>query len=338
MTTMLILVIVAALLFDFMNGWNDSANAIATVVSTRVLTPITAVIFASSLNFLGALGHERVAKMIGGGLVDASLLMGHQYVILAAMLAAATWVYVCTMRGLPISGSHSLIGGLLGASAGAFGIEVVKSAGIIKVLAALVLSPVLGFILGYILLVIVYWIAYFMKPKTVRKSFGRMQIISCGFMAYTHGMNDAQKVMGVIALALVLGGQLTSTADGVPTHIPLWVKITCATVMGVGTAAGGWRVIKTLGMKLAHIRPIEGFAAETAAGIVLTLKAGLGLPVSTTHTVAGSIMGVGTANSAKSVQWSVGKKMVYAWVLTLPAAAILGALLALIGKFFFGQN
>ncbi len=333
---MLILVIVAALLFDFMNGWNDSANAIATVVSTRVMTPIVAVIFASGLNFLGALGHERVAKMIGGGLVDSSLLMGHQYVVLAAMLAAAGWVYVCTMRGLPISGSHSLIGGLLGATAGAFGLEVVKSAGIINVIAALILSPVLGFILGYILLIAVYWIAYFMRPRTVRKTFGSLQIFSSGFMAYTHGMNDAQKVMGVIALALVLGGQLGTTADGAPAYIPLWVKLTCATVMGLGTALGGWRVIRTLGMKLAHIRPIEGFAAETAAGLVLTLKAGLGLPVSTTHTVAGSIMGVGTANSAKSVQWSIGKKMMYAWVLTLPAAAILGALMALILKFFLG--
>ncbi len=336
MTTMLILVIVAALLFDFMNGWNDSANAIATVVSTRVLTPIVAVLFASGLNFLGALGHERVAKMIGGGLVDSSLLMGHQYVILAAMLAAAGWVYVCTMRGLPISGSHSLIGGLLGATAGAFGLEVIKAGGIIKVIAALILSPLLGFILGYILLIAVYWIAYFMRPRTVRKTFGSLQIFSSGFMAYTHGMNDAQKVMGVIALALVLGGQLGTTADGAPAYIPLWVKLTCATVMGLGTALGGWRVIRTLGMKLAHIRPIEGFAAETAAGLVLTLKAGLGLPVSTTHTVAGSIMGVGTANSAKSVQWSIGKKMMYAWVLTLPAAAILGALMALILKFFLG--
>lgn len=321
MTTMLILVVVVALLFDFVNGWNDSANAIATVVSTRVLSPLAAVVFAAVFNFAGALVSERVAKTISGGLIEPDLATSE--IVLAAMLAAAAWVAICTYWGLPISGSHSLIGGLIGAAVAGTsqGWQALQWGGIQKVLLAMVASPLLGFLVGYGVLIAIYWIAYGMTRHVARFTFSGLQIVSSGFMAFTHGMNDAQKVMGVITLALF-------TAGTIPTiSVPLWVKLLCAIVMGLGTAAGGWRVIKTLGMKLAHIRPPEGFAAEASAGLVLSFAASLGVPVSTTHTITGSILGVGAAYRAKSVKWSIGEKILYAWILTLPATALLSGLL-----------
>ncbi|MCG3147865.1 MAG: hypothetical protein PCFJNLEI_01306 [Verrucomicrobiae bacterium] len=321
-STLLIIVVVSALLFDFVNGWNDSANAIATVVSTRTLGPLQAVLMAAVLNFVGALVSTKVAKTIGGDIVNPQIVTGD--IVLAAMLAATLWVAFCTILGLPISGSHSLVGGLVGAAVARFGTSCVHMAGIWKVMVGLFLSPVLGFIIGYILLVAVYWIAYKMKPRTVRKTFGVLQVLSSGFMAFTHGMNDAQKVMGVITLALFSAGKI---ADII---VPVWVMLTCAAVMALGTAAGGWGVIKTLGMKLAHIRPIEGFAAETAGGLVLSLAAHFGVPVSTTHTITGSIMGVGTAFRAKAVKWSLGTKIVYAWVFTLPCTALFAAALTVV--------
>jgi PiT family inorganic phosphate transporter len=294
------------------------------VVSTRTLSPLTAVLMAAVLNFLGALVSTKVAKTIGGGLVDPTVVTGD--VVLAAMLSAAAWVAFCTILGLPISGSHSLVGGLVGAAAARFGSEVVQVGGIWKVMVGLFFSPILGLIGGYILLTAVYWIAFAMRPRTVRRTFGFLQILSSGFMAYTHGLNDAQKVMGVITLALFSAGRLPDIT------VPVWVKLACAGVMGLGTAAGGWRVIRTLGMKLAHIRPIEGFAAETSAGLVLSLAAHMGIPVSTTHTITGSIMGVGAAFRAKAVKWGIGTKIIYAWVFTLPATALLGAVLAMLFK------
>jgi len=319
---MLVVIVVAALLFDFVNGWNDSANAIATVVSTRTLSPLQAVTMAAVLNFVGALVSTKVAKTIGGGLVDPSVVTGD--IVLAAMVSATLWVAFCTVFGLPISGSHSLVGGLVGAAVARFGTDVVIMDGIWKVLVGLFLSPVLGFVGGAILLFIVYWMAYRMRPRTARRTFGTLQVLSSCFMAYTHGMNDAQKVMGVITLALFSAGKISDII------VPTWVMFSCALVMGLGTAAGGWGVIKTLGMKLAHIRPIEGFAAETAGGVVLSLAAHFGVPVSTTHTITGSILGVGAAFRAKAVKWSIGTKIVYAWVFTLPCTALLAALLAML--------
>ncbi|MEW6752575.1 MAG: inorganic phosphate transporter [Candidatus Latescibacterota bacterium] len=321
MTTILVLVIVAALVFDFVNGWNDSANAIATVISTRVLSPLTAVLFAAVLNFVGALVSTRVAHTIGGGLVDPSVIQ--EYVILASMVAAAAWVALCTLWGLPISGSHSLIGGLVGSAAAIYGPTVLKAGGVAKVLVAMAVSPVLGLVIGFILQIAVYWLARTMTPATARRSFGVMQLFSSGFMAFTHGMNDAQKVMGVITLALFSAGLLSQIA------VPLWVMLLCATAMALGTAVGGQRVIKTLGMRLTHLRPAEGFAAETAAGLVLSVAAGMGVPVSTTHTITGSILGSGSAYRPRGVKWSIGQKIVYAWIFTLPATALLGGLLAL---------
>jgi len=324
MTWMLITVIVVALAFDFVNGWNDSANAIATVISTRVLSPFVAIIYAAILNFVGALISERVAETIGGGLVDTSAVTPN--VILAAMLAAAGWVAWCTLLGLPISGSHALIGGLIGATLihSSMRWNCLKWAGIEKVIVAMFVSPVLGFLGGFIILVLIYWTAYHMTRKTVSRIFKPLQILSSGFVALTHGMNDAQKVMGVITLALYTSGKIESIT------VPVWVKLICALVMALGTAAGGWKVIRTLGTKLAHIRPVEGFAAETAAGLVLSLAATIGVPVSTTHTITGAILGVGSAYRARAVKWGIGKKIVYAWVFTLPVTAIISGILAFI--------
>ena len=331
METTLVLVIVVALLFDFVNGWNDSANAIATVISTRVMPPMVAVLFAAVLNFFGALWSQKVAKMIGSGLLDPDMIAGKPEVLLAAMLAAAGWVAVCTRFGMPISGSHALIGGMIGAALAFAGIQAIQIGGILLVLIAMLAAPILGFVVGYILLVAVYWIANLMRPRTVRRAFSFLQVLSSGVMAWTHGTNDAQKVMGVIMLALVLAHPQDHSFED---PIPVWVILSCAVVMGLGTAAGGQRVIRTLGMRLAHIRPIEGFAAETGAGLVLSVTAALGLPVSTTHTIAGGILGVGTAYRAKTVKWGIGAKMVWAWIATLPAAALLAMIVGWIWKLF----
>ncbi|MBI2061076.1 MAG: inorganic phosphate transporter [Nitrospirae bacterium] len=298
------IVILAALFFDFVNGWNDSANAIATIVSTRVLRPLWAVLIAGALNFIGALISVKVAKTIGGGLVDPTMVT-HQ-VVLAAMVSGALWVTVCTLLGLPISGSHSLIGGVIGAVLAGHGSEALKMGGIRTVLLALLLSPILGFLLGYVLQYITYIAASRMSPARVRSVFSRLQLVSMGYMAIQHGQNDAQKVMGVITMALIAGGHW----PGIDAGIPLWVKLICAMAMGIGTAAGGWRVIRTLGMKLAHLQPIHGFAAETAAGSVLQLAASFGVPVSTTHTITGSVMGVGAYKRLSAVKWGIGAKIV----------------------------
>lgn len=324
MEVILILVVGAALLFDFANGQNDSANAIATVISTKVLSPLSAIIFATVLNFVGALVSTKVAKTIGGGLVDPTIVTNT--VILASMLVAAGWVMVCSRLGLPVSGSHALIGSLVGAALAGFGFAALKVKGILLVLIALVLSPLMGFAIGYALLVVFYWIAARWSPPTARRIFSLLQTGSSGFMAFTHGMNDAQKVMGVITLALFTSGKIPAIA------VPHWVMLACASVMALGTAAGGWGVIRTLGTKLTHLRPIEGCAAETAAGVTLALAAHLGAPVSTTHTITGAIMGVGTAYRMKSVKWLVGTKIVSAWVLTLPACALGSALLMLLTR------
>lgn len=316
-TLALWLVIIAALLFDFVNGWNDSANAIATVVSTRVLRPITAVLIAAALNFVGALISVKVAKTIGGGLVDPTIISNE--VVLAAMIGGTIWVAACTLLGLPISGSHSLIGGIIGAVIAGHGADALKMGGIKTVLVAMLLSPIIGFLLGYVLQFLTYIPASRMSPGRVRTTFSRLQLVSMGYMALQHGQNDAQKVMGVITMALIAGGLW----PGIDAGIPLWVMIACATSMGLGTAVGGWRVIRTLGMRLAHLRPINGFAAETAAGTVLQVMASFGIPVSTTHTITGCIMGVGAFKGLASVKWAVGTKILYAWILTLPATIAL---------------
>jgi PiT family inorganic phosphate transporter len=317
-TFLIIAVVIAALLFDYTNGWNDSANAIATVVSTRVLSPSSAVLLAAALNFGGALVSTKVAKTIGGGLVDPQFVT--QTVVLASMLAAALWVAGMTWLGMPISGSHSLIGSLVGAAAMARGSDIVNFAGVQKTLVAMLVSPIAGLLFGFLLMWGLLWLVRRWSPRRVQGTFGKAQLLSVSWMAWEHGNNDAQKVMGVITLALVAGGFQSEI------EVPLWVKLACATVMALGTAAGGWKVIKTLGSGLIKIQPIHGFAAETAASATLGVAAYMGVPVSTTHTITGSIMGVGATRRLSAVRWGLGSKILMAWVFTLPATALLAAL------------
>jgi PiT family inorganic phosphate transporter len=323
----LITVIIAALLFDFSNGWNDSANAIATVVSTKVLPPLIAVIMAAVLNFLGAYLSTKVAKTIGGDIVDPAHL--DQIAILSAMLAAFIWASIMTLMGLPISGSHSLIAGILGAVIFTKGSEFLKTKGIMKILISLGVSPVFGLLGGFFAMWLLMWILKSFSPSRINKFFGKLQILSSAYMALMHGTNDAQKVMGVITMALVSAGK-QNTLD-----VPLWVVTLCALAMGLGTGLGGWRVIRTLGVNLLKLQPLHGFAAETACATVLMSAASMGLPVSTTHAITGSIIGVGSAWRFSAVRWGIGRKIIFAWVFTFPFCILLAGFINYIIRVIF---
>ncbi|MFA4874636.1 MAG: inorganic phosphate transporter [bacterium] len=313
---LIIVVVFVALSFDFANGWNDSANAIAAVVSTRVLSPLQAVLMAGTLNFVGAYFSTRVAMTIGKGIVDPTFVT--QYVTLFAMLAAVMWVALATYRGLPVSSSHSLIGGLVGAAIGHAGLTIIKWKGLTTVLVALLISPVLGMCVGYIVMSILKRVLANCSYSKVNRRFGKFQILSSSLVALMHGTNDAQKVMGIVTLALFSGGYI------VQMQVPFWVMAACATAIALGTSLGGWRVVKTVGTGLMDLRPIHGSVAETSAAAVLFTAATLGVPVSTTHVVTSSIVGVGAAKRKGGVRWVVGKKILYAWVLTLPFCFFVG--------------
>lgn len=314
---LLLVTVVLALLFDFSNGWHDCANAVATVVSTRVLRPLTAVLLAGALNVAGAFFSTAVAKMIGGGIVFPDAITN--VVVAGAMAGAICWNLFTLILGLPTSSSHALIGGLVGAAVAHGGWAVVQFKGLNKILEAMVLSPLLGFGMGFLIMAIVSWSFFRVHRGVATKLFSRLQLVSASFMAFSHGANDAQKVMGVITLALVASGQLTST------EVPTWVIVSCALAMGLGTTVGGWRIIHTLGMKMVKLEPVHGFAAETGAATVLLFTAQFGLPVSTTHTITSSILGVGSTKRLSAVRWGVTTKILSAWIFTLPGAALLGA-------------
>jgi inorganic phosphate transporter, PiT family len=314
-----VVVIVIALLFDFTNGWNDAANSIATVVSTRVLSPIQAVVFGATLNFLGAYLSTKVAKTIGGDITDPKTIT--QTVILSAMITAAGWTAIMTRLGLPISASHALIGGIIGATISFKGIAALKIAGVTKILIALVASPIFGFAIGFVIMFLIIRLFHRFSPSSINRTFGKLQILSAGFMAISHGTNDAQKAMGVITMTLVTGGYLNTL------EVPFWVISACAIVMGLGTAFGGWKVIKTLGVNLLKIKPVQGFAAETSASVVILGAASLGVPVSTTHVIASSIMGVGSTMKFSAVRWGIARDIVIAWIFTLPVCALVAGLL-----------
>ncbi len=319
---MLILVVVLALAFDFSNGWHDSANAIATVVSTRVLSPLVAVLLAGVLNVAGAFLSTAVAKMVGAGIVDPGAIT--QGVVAAALSGAIIWNILTLVLGLPTSSSHALIGGLVGSALAHGGWDTVKIGGLRKVLEAMVLSPFLGFLIGLVVMTLVSR-AFFRMPRgKALRVFSRAQLVSAGFMAFSHGANDAQKAMGIITLSLLAAGQLSHP------DVPLWVIASCGLAMGLGTAAGGWRIVRTLGMRIVKLEPVHGFAAETGAATVLLATAHLGLPVSTTHTIASSIMGVGATQRLSAVRWGVTARILVAWVFTLPGAGILGAILSIL--------
>lgn len=319
LTGMVLVVVVLALLFDFSNGWQDSANAIATVVSTRVLSPLVAVLMAAVLNVAGAFMSTEVAKMVGQGIVDPSAVT--QLVVASALSGAILWNLVTLWLGLPISSSHALIGGLMGSGLVHGGQEVVKLSGLRKVLEAMILSPFFGFLMAFLLMVLISWVFFRTQRGVATKLFSRLQIVSAGFMAFSHGANDAQKAMGVITLALLSAG-LIPTAE-----VPIWVIVSCALAMGLGTAMGGWKIIRTLGMRVVKLEPVHGFAAETGAAVVLMTTAQIGLPVSTTHTITSSVMGVGAVKRLSAVRWGVTARILYAWVFTLPSAALLAALI-----------
>lgn len=318
-SVLLVLIVAAALIFDYINGFHDTANAIATVVSTHVLSPRVAIMMAAGLNFVGAFYSVSVAKTIASGLVnprDAT-----QAVILSAITGAIVWNLITWKYGIPSSSSHGLIGGLIGAAATHGGFGVVIWHGIqTKVLLPLFGSPILGFTIGFLLMNLIYLLFSHVHPGKVNGLFRRLQIFSAAFMAFTHGSNDAQKSMGIITMAMVSLGILKEP------NVPLWVMIACAVAMGLGTAAGGWRIIKTMGHRIVRLQPVHGFAAETTAATVILLATHFKMPVSTTHTIAGSIFGVGSSRRLSAVRWGVAQSMVIAWFLTIPAAALVAAI------------
>jgi len=326
------LIVAGAILFDLANGWNDASNAIATVVCTRVLKPITAVLFGAVFNFLGALVAGEVAKTVGKEIADPKLLTSATYI--AALVAAPLWITVCTWRGLPISCSHSLMGALVGAVIATAGNEAIHGAGIKKIVIGIFTSPIIGFLLGMAVVTAVCWICRRWRPTRVNSVFGKLQIVSAGYMAFSHGTGDAQKAMGIITGALMAGGA-ASSADW---HIPMWVRITCAVAMGVGSFVGGWAVIRTMGSRLSHINTYEGFAAEVGAATTILVCTSQGIPLSTTHSITGSITGVAAAKGMRRVRWEVGKKILYAWLLTFPVCIGLGFLLSkLLGIWITGS-
>jgi len=313
-------VIAVALFFDFTNGFHDTANAIATSVSTRALSPRLAVLFAAVLNFAGAFVSVEVAATVAKGIVVPEAITLE--VVLAGLVGAITWDLITWYLGLPTSSSHALIGGVAGSALAASGTDIVQWNGILeKVLIPSLVAPFLGIIGAFTIILAIFWIIRRQAPGLVNRIFRRLQIVSAGFVAFTHGTNDAQKTMGIMALALVASGHLAPDFD----RPPLWVIISAAAAMGAGTYAGGWRIIRTLGQRVAKLEPPQGFAAETATAAILWLTARYGLPVSTTHTISGSVLGAGAIRGFSAVRWGVAGNILVAWILTLPMAALIGA-------------
>jgi inorganic phosphate transporter, PiT family len=316
---LLFAVVAVALFFDFTNGFHDTANSIATSVSTRALSPRTAVISAAILNFLGAFVSFEVAATIASGIVDQEVITLD--IVLAGLVGAITWNLITWYLGLPSSSSHALIGGMIGSAVAAEGFGVVQWEGLKdKVLIPSLLAPVMGALLAATLMILVLWIIRKRAPGIVNRIFRRLQLVSGAFVAFTHGTNDAQKTMGIIALALVASGHLSPDFE----RPPLWVIVCSAAAMGLGTYAGGWRIIKTLGSRIAKIEPPEGFAAQTACASILFTTAHYGFPVSTTHTISGSVLGAGASSRLSAVRWGVAGNILMAWVLTIPCAGLVG--------------
>jgi inorganic phosphate transporter, PiT family len=316
---LVLLVVVLGLVFEYVNGFHDAANAIATVVATRVLTPTQAVLMAGSLNLVGALTGVAVAKTVGSGIVDAKVVT--QDLVVAALLAAIVWDLITWWVGLPTSSSHALIFSIIGASVAIHGLDVVILPGLQKTSFGIVYSPALAFIVGYLFMLALYWILRRTSYSWVQRFFGKAQILSSAYMAYSHGGNDGQKTMGVIALALAAYGTIP-TGDGF--FIPDWVKIVCAVAIGIGTMTGGWRIMKTMGTRITTLTPVQGFAAETTAGTVIEIATRFGIPISTTHAISGAILGVGSTKRLSAVRWGIAGRIVSAWVLTIPGCFAFG--------------
>ncbi|HEY3309132.1 MAG TPA: inorganic phosphate transporter [Desulfuromonadaceae bacterium] len=312
---MLLLVILAALLFDYINGFHDTANAIATCVSTRALSIKAAIIMAAGLNFAGAMISTKVAATIGKGIVDKDNIT--QMVVLAGILGAIVWDVITWYYGLPSSSSHAIIGGIMGSVFAHAGVGALKWAGLNKIILALIVSPIIGTIIGFLFMLLIMKIFKNSSPGPLNKGFRRLQILSAAFMAFSHGTADAQKSMGIITMALLSYGMIP-TFD-----VPTWVKLACAVAMGIGTAAGGWRIIKTIGRDFVKLQPVHGFCVETASAGVILGAAHFGMPVSTTHVITSSILGVGISKRLTAVNWQVAQRILVAWVLTIPASALM---------------
>ncbi|MDH7481627.1 MAG: inorganic phosphate transporter [Armatimonadota bacterium] len=312
-------VVVLALAFDFINGFHDTANAIATSVLTRALSIRNAIFLSAMQNFVGAMMWTGVAQTIGKGIVDPSLVTGKggQILVLSALVGAITWNLITWYFGLPSSSSHALIGGVMGAAVAYKGIGVLNEEGLKKIFISLIGSPIVGFLAGATLMILVMNIFAQQAPSKLNRYFKVLQVLSANFMAFTHGSNDAQKSMGIITMALVVGGFLPTV------QVPLWVKVTCAAAMALGTAAGGWRIIKTVGKKIMGLQPVHGFASETAAALVVLSATLWHAPVSTTHVISSSVMGVGSAKRLSAVRWGIVGQIVLAWLMTLPISALL---------------
>lgn len=323
---MLGFVIFLALAFDFINGFHDTANAIATSVSTRALKPRTAIIMAAMMNFVGALLFTGVAKKIGGSITDPTLLDNGIDIVAATLIAAIIWNLITWWLGIPSSSSHALIGALAGAVYIGAGSDYIKWSGFIEIVEGLVFSPLIAFVIGYIVMMILKWIFAKRSPHTVNKGFRSMQVVTAALQSFTHGTNDAQKAMGIITFALVTSGHLESM------EVPLWVKIAAATSMALGTSIGGWKIIKTMGTKIFKIEPINGFAADISAASVIFSATLLHLPVSSTHAITSAILGVGSAKRFSAVKWGVAGRIVITWFITIPISAVLSGV---IFKIFF---
>ena len=318
--------IILALLFDFMNGFHDAANAIATVVSTGVLKPQNAVLLAAFFNFIAILIFQlKVATTVGKGTIDPSVV--DHYVVFGALVGAIFWNLVTWYYGIPSSSSHALIGGLVGAAVAKAGTDSLISTGLIKTISFIVLSPLLGFLFGSLMMVIVSWLFVRSTPQRVDKWFRRMQLLSASMYSLGHGGNDAQKTMGIIWMLLIAAGVSTASDP-----LPLWVIISCYVAIGLGTLFGGWRIVKTMGQKITKLKPVGGFCAETGGAITLFLATAMGIPVSTTHTITGAIVGVGSSRKMSAVRWGVAGNIVWAWVFTIPASAFMAAIAWWVGR------
>jgi PiT family inorganic phosphate transporter len=324
------LLVLLALAFDFMNGVHDAANSIATVVSTGVLRPHTAVLFASFFNVVAIFVFQlKVAATVGKGIVDTDVV--DQYVVFGALIGAISWNFVTWWYGIPSSSSHALIGGIVGAAVAKAGTGKLVLAGVMKTVLFIVVSPVLGFVLAGLMMVAVAWICRRTSPLRVDNWFRRLQLLSAGLYSLGHGGNDAQKTIGIIWMLLIASGSVAATA----TSPPAWVIWSCYTAIGAGTLFGGWRIVKTMGQRITKLKPVGGFCAETGGAMTLFLATALGIPVSTTHTITGAIVGVGAVRNASKVRWGVAGNIVWAWVLTIPASALVAAVSYYVGRTLF---
>jgi len=331
--------VAVALLFDFINGFHDAANSIATVVSTRVLSPVAAVVWAAFFNFISALpvlfgGELKVANTMGKGIIQFEVLKDHGNavvltVIFASLMGAIVWNLLTWWWGLPSSSSHALAGGMIGATLPVLGTDGLVPSGILKIVAFIVLSPLIGMFLGSTMMVLTTWIVRRQTPARVDRYFRRLQLVSAAIFSYSHGTNDAQKVMGIIGV--VLYGTIWKDRAF---HIPFWVVLLCHAAIALGTFFGGWRIVKTMGHSLTKLQPIGGFCAETGGGVTILALAHAGIPVSTTHTITGAIVGVGTAQDVKAVRWAITFNLIVAWVLTIPASGLIAALFWYVGRSF----